>query len=190
MLDTALNALGKVWDPEQYKWLLGGSCSLLLQGVELTEPPNDIDIYADFEVAKHLHNQAIVYSVDKQRLDRSGTYTSLLSHYEIEQASVELSGGFEICAAGSLYRTDTAFLVPHAGIYKLPGSSHSISITPLSHELLFNVLRKRADRYVPIARKMNEDIDMHAPLLRRLISRNVWSYDHVAQLETVLDRKL
>lgn len=28
-------------------WLLGGSCSLLLQDVKLAKPPRDIDIYAD-----------------------------------------------------------------------------------------------------------------------------------------------
>lgn len=189
MLDTALNVLGKVWNPKQYKWLLGGSCSLLLQGVELTDPPNDIDVYADFDIAKQLHTQASQYSVDEQRLDRSGTYTSLLSHYQIDEASLELSGGFEICASDSLYRTDIAFLIPYAEKYKIPGTHDSIYITPLSHELLFNILRKRADRYGPIAQKMNENIEIHIPLLKNLIRRNVWSSDHLEQLEGELGSK-
>lgn len=186
MLDTALNVLGKAWNPEKYKWLLGGSCSLLLQGVELTDPPNDVDVYADFETAKQLHSEISSYSVDEQRLDRSGTYTSLLSHYEVGEASLELSGGFEICTSDSLYRTDIAFLFPYAQKYNIPGTQHSIYITPLSHELMFNILRERADRYHLIAKKMSEHIEAHTPLLIKLIRRNVWSAEHLEQLEAVL----
>lgn len=186
MLDTALNVLGMAWNPKQYKWLLGGSCSLLLQGVELTDPPNDIDVYADFEIAKQLHKEISSYSVDEQRLDRSGTYTSLLSHYQIGEASLELSGGFEICTSDSLYRTDIAFLIPYAQKYNIPGMHHSIYMTPLSHELMFNILRERSDRYDLIAKKMNENIEVHTPLLKDLIRRNVWSAEHLEQLEDVL----
>ncbi|WIV17970.1 hypothetical protein QPK24_16325 [Paenibacillus polygoni] len=186
MLDTALNVLGKAWNPKQYNWLLGGSCSLLLQGVELADPPNDIDVYADFETARPLHKEISSYSVDEQRLDRSGTYTSLLSHYQIGEASIELSGGFEICTSDSLYRTDIAFLIPHAKKYNIPGTHLSISMTPLSHELMFNILRERADRYELIAKKMKENIEAHTPLVKDLICRNVWSPAHLKQLEDVL----
>ncbi|WP_160033291.1 hypothetical protein [Paenibacillus sp. An7] len=186
MLDTALNVLGKTWNPKRYNWLLGGSCSLLLQGVELADPPNDIDVYADFETARPLHKEISSYSVDEQRLDRSGTYTSLLSHYQIGEASIELSGGFEICTSDSLYRTDIAFLIPYAKKFNIPGAQHSISMTPLSHELMFNILRERADRYELIAKKMKENIDVHIPLLKDLIRRNVWSSAHLKQLEDAL----
>lgn len=189
MLETALHTIGVIWNRKQLKWMLGGSSSLLLQGVELTDPPNDIDIYADFEVAKQLHHMASIYSVDEQRLDRSGLYTSLLSHYQIEQASVELSGGFEVCASESLYRTDIDFLLPYANTYIVPQTGESIYLTPLCHELLFNILRRRADRYEPIAKKMNDNVEAHMPLLRKLIARNVWSEEILKQLESVMVMK-
>ncbi|WFB60872.1 hypothetical protein [Paenibacillus sp. BR1-192] len=42
-LATAIHKLNQA----PVAWLLGGSCCLLLQGVELGKPPRDIDIYAD-----------------------------------------------------------------------------------------------------------------------------------------------
>ncbi|MCM3784026.1 hypothetical protein M3231_13675 [Neobacillus mesonae] len=190
VLDTTLKVLVNAWNTDEHLWLLGGSSSLKLQGVELAQPPNDIDVYADFHVAKILHKLAPGVPTDEQVLDRSGTYTSLLSHYRVEQAAVELSGGFEICTNGSLYRTETELLCSIGVRHPIKNTEFHVSLTPLSHELLFNVLRDRKDRYAPIAAKISEDKEQHLPLIRLLIRRNVWSDPHLRQIEQLLNIKL
>ncbi|WKL02675.1 hypothetical protein Q0F98_01795 [Paenibacillus amylolyticus] len=57
-LHAALLETAKAWNTQPQTWLLGGSCGLLLQGVELQQAPRDIDIYADVAAAKELHLSA------------------------------------------------------------------------------------------------------------------------------------
>lgn len=189
VLDRSLKLLINMWNTNDYLWLLGGSSSLMLQGVELSKPPNDIDIYAELRVAKLLHRLARDKQIDEQVLDRSGTYTSLLSHYRIEDIAVELSGGFEICTEGSFYRTEVELLSSYAVPYSVQGAA-MVKLTPLSHELLFNVLRQREDRYIPIAAKMSKSLEQHMPLIQELIGRNVWSDHDVRRVEELLNTRI
>lgn len=190
VLDRSLRLLINIWNTNDHLWLLGGSSSLMLQGVGLAKPPNDIDIYADLRVAKLLHRLASGRQIDEQVLDRSGTYTSLLSHYRIEDSAIELSGGFEICTEGSFYRTEVELLSSYAALYSVQGAAGKVKLTPLSHELLFNVLRQREDRYIPIATKITEDLKEHLPLIRELIARNVWSDQDLSRVEELLNTRL
>uniref|UniRef100_A0AAE9PVG6 Uncharacterized protein n=1 Tax=Paenibacillus polymyxa TaxID=1406 RepID=A0AAE9PVG6_PAEPO len=54
-LAVALSSLAESWSTVSVPWMLGGSCSLLVQEVELDRLPRDIDIYADIHAAKQLH---------------------------------------------------------------------------------------------------------------------------------------
>ncbi|MEK5061300.1 hypothetical protein ACFSVM_14230 [Paenibacillus shunpengii] len=190
VLDRSLKLLINMWNTNDYLWLLGGSSSLMLQGVGLSKPPNDIDIYADLRVAKLLHRLALDKQIDEQVLDRSGTYTSLLSHYRVEDSAVELSGGFEICTEGSFYRTEVELLSSYAIPYSVRGAAGMVKLTPLSHELLFNVLRQREDRYIPIATKISESLEQHLPLIQELIARNVWSDQDLRRIEGLLNTRI
>lgn len=90
-------------------WLVGGSCGLLLQDVALTAAPRDLDLYVDAEGALELHQALSDYATDSQVEDRSSIYRSILSHYRIEGAKVELVGGFEVTSKDSLYKVEVDF---------------------------------------------------------------------------------
>ncbi|MBM6995522.1 hypothetical protein IM700_007585 [Paenibacillus sp. DXFW5] len=170
-------------------WLLGGSCGLWLQGVALATAPRDIDIYADLDTASRLHERLQRFATDQPRHDRSGLYTSQLSHYRIEESTVELVGGFEVHTAGAYYRTEVdALLAPAAQRVTLRDTS--FSVMPLAHELVFNLLRQRPDRYLPIAGLIRKAPEQHLPLLDELLQRNEWSSDWVGRLAELLDRPL
>lgn len=137
-------------------WLVGGSTGLMLQGVALAAMPRDLDLYADREDALAVHRELSAYAVDGQSESASGLYRSLLSHYEIAGASVELVGGFEVCAHDSEYKVEARdWAASWAESLDTDGGAGaggaSILLMPLAHELLFNVMRERADRYEAIA---------------------------------------
>lgn len=185
-LHEAIRQLAAAWSSSSSCWLLGGSCSLLLQGVELDKSPNDIDVYADLRAAKQLHGHAPGRRLDEQQLSRSEAYLSLLSHYELEGLTLELVGGFEVYATNSLYRVEIEQVLQSAA----PGitiNNYSVRLMPLAHELLFNLLRGREDRYRSIAKTMNTQADEHRDLLELLLARNVWSDAHVDQLRRLLN---
>ncbi|WP_068617078.1 hypothetical protein [Paenibacillus tuaregi] len=167
-------------------WLVGGSCGLWLQGVQLQTAPRDIDVYADLEDTVHLHEVLLPRSMDKQILDKSGMYVSLLSHYRLGSYVLELVGGFEVRSGGSCYQVEVGeLLYKHALRVRL--KERDIRLMPLCHEFLFNVLRDRPDRYKPIAETINASPESHRGLLREMIGRNRWSKHHLQLISNCLD---
>lgn len=184
-LAAALHVVSKAWTGPGLVWLLGGSCSLLLQQVKLERQPNDIDVYADIAAAKQLHMAAPGMVEDRQELNCSGPYTSLLSHYQVGGLRLELVGGFEILARGSMYRLEVEHILQEqAPLLEL--EDNHLQLTPLSHEFMFNLLRDRPDRYEAIAQVMNGCPDLHAPLVSRLLQTNVWSDSHLSRMTALL----
>ena len=47
-----------------------------------------------------------------------------------------------------------------------------VEFMPLVHELIFNVLRDRSDRYNPLAETMRQHPERHTPLLHELLQTN------------------
>lgn len=184
-LAVALSSLAENWSTVPVPWMLGGSCSLLVQEVELERLPRDIDIYADIHAAKQLHAHPLGMSIDRQQVDRSGSYVSLLSHYELEGFPVELVGGFEVLCGGALYRLEIERLLWSAGVQLELGSA-SLRLMPLSHELLFNILRNRPDRYKAIAEIMKRDPRRHLIVLKQLLVSNIWSEEQLDKLAELL----
>lgn len=162
-------------------WLLGGSCSLLLQGVKLDKSPRDIDIYTDTGGISELHKTLDIWAKDTPQLDEEGMYQSVLSHYEIEGYSVELVGGFTVTSHHSTYHVEVEHLLYDRGPENRL-QDVSFRLMPLSHELVFNVLRGREDRYVAIADVIRQQAEHHVELLKLIISHNVWSQDHLTMI--------
>ncbi|MDP4096662.1 hypothetical protein OIN60_07750 [Paenibacillus sp. P96] len=184
-LAAALYDMSKAWSGLEAVWLLGGSCSLLLQQVELKRLPNDIDVYADIAAAKQLHTAAPGTSENRQELNRSGLYTSLLSHYRLRELRLELVGGFEIMTEGSMYRLEVEHVLRrHAPLATL--NDIQFCLTPLSHEFMFNMVRERRDRYEAIAQVMNARPELHVPLVSKLLEANVWSDRHLSWIAALL----
>lgn len=156
-LGDALRQLANDLSAVQGPWLIGGSCGLLMQGVPLAEAPRDVDVYADADGVKDIHAILSRYSTDEQIEDRSPIYYSILSHYAIGEVNIELVGAFKVTACDSVYQVDAArYYDRYAASYSLngEGSKACVKLMPLEHELLFNVLRNRQDRYEAIAKVM------------------------------------
>lgn len=185
-LVSALKELSSRLGQDQAAWLLGGSCGLWLQGVPLEQPPRDIDVYCDRIDADQLHNRLTALALDEPVLDESGRYASLLSHYRLGSFTMELVGGFEVRKGSSRYRTEVNdILSEHSGRIALEGSA--IRLMPLAHELLFNLLRERPDRYHAIAQVIRQSPEPHLSLLHKLLARNDWEAEMVTSVAKLLD---
>ena len=187
-LRLALWKTAAALEPEQSDWLLGGSCGLLLQGVELGRDPRDIDIYTDSCHVSALHNKLRHWAAGDPEFDREGMYESLLAKYELDRYPLELVGGFKVASGQSRYRVEVDGLL---GFYAMEavlegnGSALALKLMPLAHELVFNVLRDRPDRYEPIARAIRRDKTRHTGLLERILERNDWDSGHRTRISAL-----
>jgi hypothetical protein len=181
----ALAVIAKTADATGAVWLVGGSAGLLLRGMELTDPPRDLDLYADERDARILHEALLEYAADDQRLNVSGVYRSVLSHYRIEGVSVELVGGFVITSGLSQYKVEVADVLAQHSLSLTIGGCR-VGVVPLAHELWFNVLRNRDDRVSLIAAEVRAEPEPHREALRAIESRNRLSETSVKQLHNLI----
>jgi hypothetical protein len=196
-LSEALRQVQRELQQVKAPWLIGGSCGLLLQGVALNATPRDLDIYTDMPGAEEIHHALSAFSIDEPVEDQSGLYRSVLSHYAISGIKVELVAGFEVAAYDSFYKVEASFLYnKYAPEMIIPSETDPtvdngaieipLKLMPLEHELLFNILRNRPDRYLAIAEVLVcRTIGMSAALLE-LIERNAISGTVVAKVQQLL----
>lgn len=154
-------------------WVVGGSCGLVLRGIDIGREPKDLDLYVDEAGVSQLHAGLAVYAVDMPQWSVTERYRSLLSHYAIDGLPVELVGGFVVEARGSRYRLEVSnWLIAHGKRIERNGSI--IHLAPLSHELLFNLMREREDRAKAIvgAAILDGTAASLADELERLAKRN------------------
>jgi hypothetical protein len=166
-------------------WLLGGSCGLLLHGVQLSTLPRDIDIYCDPEDTWQLHQSLLRYAVSPPEEDFSGSCYSLRGLYFIGEAKVELVGGFRIGSGELQYSVDVGTLQQHAPVCNHEGIG-LVRLMPAVHELIFNLLRGRDERCRAIADLIKQDLPVHLPLLYQLIQENHLEEHLRAKLEALL----
>lgn len=180
-----MSVIGDVLDGLRAEWLVGGSVGAILQGVPLTADPRDLDIYADTERAKEIHQVLQTFATDEQAFSETRIYSSLLSHYSIEDVQVELVGGFRVNVDDTEYSVQVeGLLSEYAWSGMMDGTA--VRFMPLAHELLFNVLRDREDRYVPIAATMKAAPDRHAATVERLLTENRIGPDHARKVRALL----
>jgi hypothetical protein len=181
----AMKLLQKALQDSGVKWLVGGSCGLLLHGIELAQRPRDLDIYLDEHEVEALFHVLRNWAIDLPLHSTTQIYTSTLSHYLIADMHVEAVGGFSVHKNGSLYHAEAGyFLKQHALQVEVQGTV--LAVMPLAHELLFNMLRDRPDRYEAIASAMLLKPDQHMPILQDLIERNQWEPEFILQLVKLL----
>ncbi|RKN84592.1 hypothetical protein [Paenibacillus ginsengarvi] len=167
----ALRVIGGRLEHGDSKWLVGGSCGALLQNVPLPAAPRDLDVYADVQDAPGIHAALADFSTDEQVYSETGMYGSLLSHYSIEGVQVELVGSLKVRLDEADYEVRVRSLL---SVYADTAVSDGIRIPlmPLGHELLFNVLRERQDRYWFLAETMRMAPERHLPLMDELMRGN------------------
>ena len=151
--------------------MIGGSCGLLLQSVPIGSVPNDLDIYVDAREASLFHRALRRYAADEQQYSETDKYCSVLSHYHIGDVAVELVAGFTVKVPGALYRIDIANVMKPFGCQVVLDGTE-VGVMPLAHELLFNVLRDRPDRYEAVAETMRKDLSRHLPALKAIVAMN------------------
>ncbi|TBL79761.1 nucleotidyltransferase domain-containing protein [Paenibacillus thalictri] len=166
-------------------WLIGGSCGLLLQGVETGKAPRDLDMYADTEDASAIAAALAYTAEDKPQYSETEIYRSILSHYKYDDIVLELVGGFQIISSGSIYTVETGFLRSRLPVTVQLGDV-SVPLMPLSHELIFNLLRGREDRYTAIAGAMRADMEQHREALQTLVKRNKLSPQLTLRIKELL----
>ncbi|WP_166239336.1 hypothetical protein [Paenibacillus turpanensis] len=171
------------------KLLVGGSCGLALQGVTLEAEPRDIDIYVDRESVHAVYERFQDCCYDQPREDETPIYRSVLSHYELQGVKIELVGDFRVRTEQASYRVEVEELLwSYASLSSYQDGK--LRLMPLEHELVFNVLRGRPDRYQAIAevlarRTHNGNTN---PLLAEIASRNRFSDLFQGQLDTLLQK--
>ncbi|HZG85231.1 nucleotidyltransferase domain-containing protein [Paenibacillus sp.] len=170
-LAHAIRTAAASWSSVPAPWLVGGSCGLALHDVPLGATPRDVDIYIDAEGAAAFHDALRDYASDEQHYSETERYRSTLSHYDIGGVTVELVAGFEVRAAGADYRIAIAGAMERHALRAEVGGE-PVGVMPLAHELAFNLLRGREDRYEAIAAAMRADPAAHLPALRDIVADN------------------
>ncbi|MBN3527642.1 hypothetical protein [Paenibacillus apiarius] len=146
-------------------WMLGGSCGLVLHGVQLESDPRDVDIYADEQDVLRLQRLWKPYASDEPEWNETERYRSLLSHYEYQAVSIELVGDFVVSTSLGKYVTGIRGLLWNYGLEMQLGQTF-VHVMPLAHELVFNVLRERKDRVQSIVGVMNQSPRLHVDSMR------------------------
>lgn len=168
------------------RWLIGGSCGLLTQNVDIGRSPRDLDIYVDVNDVTAIHTSLQDYSVDTPVFSQTAIYSSILSHYQIHGDAVEVVGDFKVDALDSTYQVEVAFLWEHHSHMAVIGNQE-VKVMPLAHELLFNILRDRPDRYKAIYTTMLAAPDLHMQTLHVLLQRNSWGLEFQRKLQQLID---
>lgn len=169
----------------QADWLIGGSAGLLLQGVEISNEPRDLDMYADSEDAYIVSRRLADWAIDAPQYSETDIYRSILSHYRFGDVVLELVGAFQVIAKGCIYTVEASYLRrQHPVYYQISG--HTVCLTPIAHELLFNLLRNRVDRYEAIAAVMRSHPERHQPALEALLRRNTISPELIRSINRLL----
>jgi hypothetical protein len=154
---------GRLSDTEA-AWMIGGSCGLILHGVEVAALPRDMDMYTDSQGVAEIAGLLRDFTLDDPEHSQTEIYESLLSHYRIGGMTLELVGGFIVRSGGSRYMVQVKEgLLPYVRYVEIEG--FRIPVMPLAHELVFNILRSRPDRYRKIAEQMRLHPDEHLPAL-------------------------
>lgn len=162
-------------------WVIGGSTGLAMRGASLGRVPRDVDIYADEDDATRIHANLANDALDVPQYSETERYRSILSHYTIEGAAIELVGNFRIASGGSHYRTEVErMLYPNGDDCQLLGST--VRLVPLGHELIFNILRERDDRCKLIGERIRRQPERHLPPLRALLARNDLTHAAITEI--------
>ncbi|MGM0880480.1 MAG: nucleotidyltransferase domain-containing protein [Bacillota bacterium] len=175
-IQKALATVIHATESKPSKWVVGGSAGLMLRGIPLSAAPRDLDIYCDDEDMYSIFQSLREFAVDEPTVSVTGMYRSRLCHFHIHNVQVELVGGFQVKASGCHYATAVReLLIPYGKRIKLSGTSQSVYVAPLAHELCFNMLRGRSDRVQLIVQAFAEAPEIHTGALQAIELGNAFT---------------
>lgn len=156
-------------------WLVGGSTSCLLQKVGLDRKPNDLDVYTDCRYLDQIEPFLLDWCIEPVQYSQTERYESYLGRYRIHLTETELVANLTVRMANGRYDVEVgALLRRYAPTVEI--GTERIPLMPLEHELIFNLLRGREDRYVPIAETVRQR-GVDELLWQQLQERNALSLD-------------
>lgn len=185
-MNKALNLVNSLLKDLQGNWLIGGSCGLLLQDIQLSAQPRDLDIYTDDVYVDRIAEILQPYAMDKPHYSETLIYRSNLSHYRLEGVKVELVGNFTINSEGSVYSVEVSEVMKHFSHVHASSDDRLLYIMPLAHEFVFNILRKRPDRYESIAQTIQLQPELYVTALQKIIERNQFTSELMEQMSRLL----
>jgi hypothetical protein len=188
-LDQTLEKISSLLNLISVPWLLGGSVSLILRGLSLATPPRDLDIYIDEQDADVIYQVLAPYEINSPQFSQTNQYSSILSHYEIYGIRIEVVCAFRVHALNCCYKVEASHFAMQFAEYPTIARFASLPLTPLAHELFFNVLRQRSDRYTLIANWMNQHLDLYAPAITYILQHNQWDQTILTKIGTILGKQ-
>jgi len=112
-----LKKLYKILEKEKIFWILSGSVSLAIQGVDV-EPKNDIDILTDKKGSKEIYILLKEYCIQEPIYSSTNTYRSYFGVYMIDNIQVEVMGDFQYKLKNSNWSQKNHLHSIHKIIYK------------------------------------------------------------------------
>jgi len=94
----ALKVLCERLEGRGVRWVVGGSLSLALQGVDVQ--PEDIDLITDEEGAYRIQEILSDFLVRPVRYSSTGAFSSHYGIFEVEGVRIEVMGGLRVHAKG------------------------------------------------------------------------------------------
>ncbi|MFC5403827.1 nucleotidyltransferase domain-containing protein [Cohnella soli] len=186
-MEETLAKLAELLEGSGARWVVGGSTGLALRGAKLGRAPRDVDLYADANDVRAIHERLSEFALDAPAEDETDKYRSILSHYHIGGTVVELVGQFRVAARNSVYKTEVSeFLYPMGHEVRIAGKN--VVLVPLAHELVFNLLRDRVDRVEMVGALITADSRLHVTQLEKLLARNHISEEVTAAARTYAAR--
>lgn len=158
-------------------WLVGGSTACLLQNVPLTRKPNDLDIYTDRRFIDSLKQALAGWNIVAVHNMETERYSSYLSRCRVDTLDVEFSADLTVRTEHGQYDVEVGDLLAKHKIMTIMNDV-SLPLIPLEHEMVFNLLRERSDRFRPISdtlkkRGVNGTL-WHALQQRNELSDSFW----------------
>jgi len=91
--EKVLKNLAEIFEANGVFWILSGSTSFYLQGVEIT--PNDIDVLTDIDSAALIDALLQDYQIQKSAYSETEKYRSHFGVYELDGVRVEVMADFQ-----------------------------------------------------------------------------------------------
>lgn len=166
--------LGDVYKPLLYAaerlnrtgipWLVGGSTACVLQGVPYLHKPNDLDIYIDRHSIEDVKRMLDDWEIVPVQTAKTEVYSSYLSRCCVNATEVEFIANMTVRTATGHYKVEVDNLLM---IYatEVIVKDMPAPVIPLEHEMVFNLLREREDRFGPIGETLR----------KKGVNRGLWS---------------
>jgi hypothetical protein len=139
---SALKTIAQKLEGQNIKWVVGASCGLALQGMDVQ--PDDIDIITDEDGIFKISQCLVDYEVEAPKNAPSEIFDSLLSRYLINDCVVEVMGNFKIKSIIDKKWHSMNKLIEHPDIIEI--EDFKIPVIPLLRSIeIYKIMGREKD---------------------------------------------